>query len=187
MFFRLPTVPRPQDCRVGESVTSSPSRVSLARSLDRSQVTCSPARQSWRTSSNLKQSRCSRACLSLETPATQTILSEWSTSEENYLAFFSCGSIHYLNLRFCNTLGQRNCVSEVFIIILFFVHRAKLKTFTLCADCSKISSGNWPNHWLRTNFGRHSWMLQVRPLTKYHFHLPESSTVFDWASWNNLD
>ena len=119
MFFRLPTVPRPQDCRVGESVTSSPSRVSLARSLDRSQVTCSPARQSWRTSSNLKQSRCSRACLSLETPATQTILSEWSTSEENYLAFFSCGSIHYLNLRFCNTLGQRTCVSEVFIIILF--------------------------------------------------------------------
>ena len=88
MFFRLPTVPRPRDCRVGESVTSSPSRVSLAGSLDRSQVTYSPAQQAWRTASNLKQSRRSRACLSLETPATQAILSEWSTSEENYLAFF---------------------------------------------------------------------------------------------------
>ena len=73
---------------MGESVTSSPSHVSLARSLDRSQVTCSPARQSGRTASNLKQSRRSRACLSLETPATQAILSEWSSSEENYLAFF---------------------------------------------------------------------------------------------------
>ena len=134
MFFTLPTVPRPQDCRVGnlrsgsifvslwklavavrenvrellklglisgyrvgEPVTSSPSRVSLACSLDRSQVTCSPERQSWRTASNLKQSRCSRACISLKMPATQAILSEWSTSEENDLTFFSCGSIHYLN------------------------------------------------------------------------------------------
>ena len=46
MFFRLPTVPPPQDFRVGKSVTSSPTRVSLARSLDRSKVTCSPGRQS---------------------------------------------------------------------------------------------------------------------------------------------